>query len=438
MAEEAIYTLEKLEEIGGLKRRMNLSIRAEALDAEVRRRLARQQKKAKLPGFRPGRAPMQLIERKYGGEARSDASMELVRQGCNSALAEQELELATQVQLTEWNDQGQGQDLQAIAEFEVYPVFELTPLEKLEVESPKAQVEDGDVDKLLEDWQRQGTTYDPGEDEPRPAADGDRLKVKMQISSEASDQPQEQEIYVLVGGERFPEAVEKAFVGAVLDEEYQVKVEPADGPDAGAPTEYRFQVLEVAHPYVPSLEEMASTLEAEEGKSSVEVLKERARQSLDAQAQELSERQRRDAAFDALLEANISVPVPEGLIESERAALRESTATQLQMASDSFPDHLVDSIAEQAERRVRFSILLRGLVREHQLDVDEADVRALMESEASRYGERAEAFRNWAGSNADYQRQVRGRALEQSAVKLLLDKAKVTERAVPLAEMQQQ
>ena len=446
MLDESVYQVKSLKDLKGLHRRMKLGVKAGAFDAEVGRRLKQQQKKAKLSGFRPGKAPLPVIERTYGAGIRSDAAMELVRQASLGALDKKGLELATQMQVTDLVPPAAGKDLAATVEFEVYPTFKLAPLKKIELQKQVAEITEEDLQQLLESWQQQSVTYDAREaDDPSQAQsqDGDRLQLRMQLRALAESQPEEepkaQEIYALVGGGRFPSELEEVLPGLCVGDERQVRVQPPAQEGEGAPPapmEYSFQVLQVEKPYVPSLQEMAASLESEDGKSGIELLKERATDYLRQQSETLTANKLQQAALQGLAEANAKVPLPEGLVANETDMLTQSTCERYNLEPDSLPEAAVKDIAEQARSRVHLSILLRQMTKEHELQPADSDMQELIAADASRYGDQAEGFHKWALGNRDYLRQVQARAIERAAVTAIVAQGKITEQALSLEELQ--
>ena len=442
MLDESVYQVKSLKDLKGLHRQMKLGVQAGTFDAEVSKRLKQQQKKAKLSGFRPGKAPLPVIERTYGAGIRSDAALELVRQASLGALDKKGLELATQMQVTDLVPPAAGKDLAATVEFEVYPTFKLSPLKKIELQKQVAEITEDDLQQLLESWQQQAVTYDARE-EGAPSQDGDRLQLRMQLSplaqSQLEEEPKAQEIYALVGGGHLPSELEEVLPGLCVGDERQVRVQPPAQEGEGAapdPMDYSFQVLQVEKPYAPSLQEMAASLESEDGKSGVELLKERAKDYLRQQSEALTENKLQQAALQGLAEANAKVPLPEGLVANETDLLTQSTCERYNLEPDSLPEAAVKDIAEQAKSRVQLSILLRQMTKEHELQPADSDMQELIAADANRYGDQAEGFHKWALGNKDYLRQVGARAIERAAVAAIVAEGKITEQALSFEELQ--
>src|SRR5713101_9224301 len=157
------------------RRELELEIPApdvEKASEKVARDLA---KVARVPGFRPGKAPLTLIRRRFAEDIRGEVLQSLVPEQIEKALSDKKMSLVTRPQLeqVDWVEGG-GVKFRAI--FEVLPEFELGDYKNLEVEVPKVEITDADVEKAIEEMRERGATYVPVE--ARAIADGDFAVVK--------------------------------------------------------------------------------------------------------------------------------------------------------------------------------------------------------------------------------------------------------------------
>lgn len=441
------YQVSGLTKLEGLNRRLRLKLYAQCVGDEVELRMQQKQKQVRLPGFRQGKAPIRLVQQRYGPEIRARSALDLLRQACVEMLEKEKMTLAGNLKITEMEDS--GEDVSATVDFEIYPVFKLSPLKKLKLERAKVELTEEDLEELLKSWQQQGVTYELG-DAGVLSSEGDRLQLRMRVRQvgEKEGDASAREFHVRVGDGRFPPKVEAALVGVSVGDHREVLVaapapavagaEAATDGDEQPMLEYQFEVLEVAHPHEATLETMAASLEVEEGKSPLAVMRERGREYLQQQGEELAQRKLQDEAFAALLAANAKVPLPVVLVDSERSALEVAARRQLNIPAPSpLAEAVLKDIEEQALRRVRLSVLLRNLESEYGTEVVTEDVNALLEEEAQRYGQQAAAFREWAASNPEYLQKLRGMAFEKSAVKTILDNSQVAAKAVSLGQLRE-
>ena len=137
----------QLETLGNLERRLDIALPLTDIDAEVQKRLARVARTAKIAGFRPGKAPLKMVERNYGASVREDVLGEQVQLGFSKAVAEQKLRVAgyPRFEPAADNDPAAG-EFKFSATFEVYPELTLGSLDGKEVEKAVCEVSDAEID----------------------------------------------------------------------------------------------------------------------------------------------------------------------------------------------------------------------------------------------------------------------------------------------------
>ncbi len=138
-----------VENTSALERRMTIGVPAERIETEVNKRLQQTARKAKIPGFRPGKVPMSVIRQRYEDGARQEALGDLIQATFYEAVVEQKLNPAGAPSV-EPKTFEKGKDLEYIATFEVFPEFTVAGFESISVERLSADVADSDLDKMLE------------------------------------------------------------------------------------------------------------------------------------------------------------------------------------------------------------------------------------------------------------------------------------------------
>ena len=149
-----------LESQTGLARSLRVQIPAERIDQAVSERIKRIAAKAKLPGFRPGKAPMKVIEAQYRDSARYEVMNDLVRDTYPEALDKAQLQPAGYPRFEIVGDSPAG--FEYTAHFDVYPEITLDKLETLAVSRPVVEITEADVDRLLAAAEHLGGHVRPG------------------------------------------------------------------------------------------------------------------------------------------------------------------------------------------------------------------------------------------------------------------------------------
>ena len=133
---------------GGLLRQMRVRVPAERLTSAMNDRLKKIAGRARIPGFRPGKAPFRVVQQQYGESARLEAINEIVRGTYVEAVGKAGVHPASPPQFQVTSERP-GEPLEYVASFEVYPEVKLNPLSELQVERPRAEITAADIDKLI-------------------------------------------------------------------------------------------------------------------------------------------------------------------------------------------------------------------------------------------------------------------------------------------------
>jgi len=184
---------------------------------------------ARVPGFRPGKAPVTLIQRRFADEIKGEVLESLLPEFLSKALQEQKLIPVNQPEVDQVNFADDG-PVKFRATFEVLPEFELGDYKDLEIEVEEIQVGDAEIDKAIEELRERAATYAPVEG--RPIQDGDYAQIKL-IGKTAEGEPvQADNVMCHVGAEETLESFTTNLRGANVGETKQFEAKyPDDYPD---------------------------------------------------------------------------------------------------------------------------------------------------------------------------------------------------------------
>src|ERR1043166_10271528 len=168
------------------RRELELEIPAEDV-AKATERVAKEIARiARVPGFRPGKAPVSLIKLRFADDIKGEVLQSLVPEKVEKAVAEQKLSPVSQPQVKKL-DCNEGQPLKFRAVFEVLPEFELGPYKGLEIELPAMDVTDADVAKALEETRERAAAFAPVEG--RTVENGDFVQLKLIGTPDGQGEP---------------------------------------------------------------------------------------------------------------------------------------------------------------------------------------------------------------------------------------------------------
>jgi len=146
-----------LETLGPLERKLNLAVSLSEVTQQVERRLRDMARTVRMPGFRPGKVPMKMIERSYGMQVQGEVLSDVVSKAFSDAVSEHQLRIAGQPRISPSEGAAEEGTAAFTAEFEVYPEIALRGPETLEVERVSCEVGEAEVDNSLEILRKQRT-----------------------------------------------------------------------------------------------------------------------------------------------------------------------------------------------------------------------------------------------------------------------------------------
>ena len=421
-----------VEATSALERRMTVGVPAARIESAVDKSLQQTARRAKVPGFRPGKVPMSVIRQRYEGAARQEALGDLIQETFYEAVVEQKLNPAGAPSI-EPKVFEKGKDLEYVATFEVFPEIKLAGFEGIAVERPQAEVGDADVDTMLDVLRKQNTRFEAVE---RAAENGDQITIDFvgKIDGEAFAGGSAKGVPLVLGSGRMIPGFEDALVGVKAGEERVIN--PAFPEDyqnldlAGKTAEFTVNVTAVAAPALPELNDAFFALfGVKEG--GLEGFRAEVRMNMERELRQAIKTKVKNQVMEGLLETN-PVEVPKALVADEVNRLRVQAVQQFggNIKPENLPAELFE---EQAKRRVVLGLIIAEVVKQNELKPDETRVRALIEEMASAYQE-PEQVVAWYLKNEKQLNEVRSVVLEEQVVDTVLGKAKVTDKSVSYEE----
>lgn len=421
-----------VENTSALERRMTIGVPAERIETEVNKRLQQTARRAKVPGFRPGKVPMSVIRQRYEDSARQEALGDLIQATFYEAVVEQKLNPAG-APAVEPKVFEKGKDLEYIATFEVFPEFAVAGFESINVERLSAEVADADLDNMLEILRKQNVRFEAAD---RAAANEDQLNIDFvgKIDGEAFAGGSAQGTQLVLGSGRMIPGFEDGLVGAKAGEERVLTLTfPEDYQNldlAGKAAEFTVTVNSVSAPTLPELNE-AFFNQFGIKETGLEGFRTEVRKNMERELRQAIKTKVKNQVMDGLLAAN-PIEVPKALLENEVNRLRVQAVQQFggNIKPDQLPAELFE---EQAKRRVVLGLIVAEVVKANELKPDEARVRELIQEMASAYQE-PEQVVAWYYKNDQQLNEVRSVVLEEQVVDTVLQKASVTDKAVSYEE----
>ena len=420
-----------VETTSGLERRLTVGVPADRVDTAVDKRLQEAARNVRLPGFRPGKVPMRVMQQRFGAGVRQEVLGEVISQSFQEAVISENLRPAGQPSI-EARKMDVGQDVEYTATFEVFPTVEVSTLDDLSVEKPVADVTDADIDDIVEVFRKQQGKLVTAE---RAAAEGDTVVIDFEgfRDGEAFEGGAGEGTSLELGSGRMIPGFEDGLVGASAGEEKVLKLTfPEDYQNedlAGADVEFKVQVKEVQElELAPVDAALFAQYGLEEGTE--EEFRAEVKQNMERELRNAIEASVKNQVMDAVVAAHDDLELPASLIAQEVNAMRQqmfqqfgSGAPQDMDLSSVLPDEM---FSEQAERRVKLGLVVAEMIGQFELTAEPAKVREAIEDIASTYQDPEEVI-NWYYSENEQLAGIESRVLEDAVVEKLLSTAAIAE-----------
>ncbi|RKF21070.1 trigger factor [Altericroceibacterium spongiae] len=427
----------------GLKRGYTVTIPAGDIEARIDSEVKKVAPQVRMPGFRPGKVPANLVRKMHGEALHSDALNNAVRESVDELMREKKLRPALQPQVDLGTDYEQGKDAELSVELEILPEIEAPSIEGLKLEKLNVPVADEALDEALEKLAENQKSYRDAA-KTKKAGDGDQLIIDFagSIDGEEFEGGKAEGAALVIGSGQFIPGFEEQLVGSKTGEEKTITVTfPEDYPAEhlkGKDAQFAITVQQVKVPTETKIDEdFAKNL----GVDDLETLKNILRGQLEQETANLTRTQMKRQLLDKLA-ADHDFPVPPSMVDAEFDQIWQQL--QQEASREENPEEAMKEIESEkddyrkiAERRVRLGLLLSEIGQANGVEVTQQEMQMLMQQAAQQYRpEDRQRFFEYIQREPMAQAQLRAPLYEDKVVDFLFEQAEVTERDVTREELE--
>ncbi len=425
-----------LETLEGLNRTLTVELPIEDFNNKVDAVLQKMASQATIDGFRKGKAPISILRQRFGGNAKNDATNEIVGETLGQALEEAKVAPAHQPALTKVDADSDKVFTYAVS-FEVFPEVEVADFAKLEIEQSEVKISKADEKSTMDGLQEQQTEF---KSVKRKSKAGDKLTVNFTglIDGEAFEGGSAEGFSLVLGKGTMIPGFEDGVTDVAAGKSTSLELtfpEDYNAPQlAGKDVVFEIDVVEVASPKAPKLDDAFAK---KFGEDSMEALsksvKEQMRSEIDGRLHNLN----KDAIFKALLEAN-DFAVPQASVAQEAESLKQDMESRMQqqgMDPKSAGNLDAAMFNGEAERRVKLGLLVSKIASDNKLEATPEQIDAKLEEMSQAYGENAQQMIDYYKSNPQMLQSIELLVVEKLVMDLVLEAAKVTKINKKFAEV---
>ncbi|MGH7034124.1 MAG: trigger factor [Stellaceae bacterium] len=429
----------------GLKHEMTVVVEAADIERRVTDRLNEIGRSIRLPGFRPGKVPLNVLRKRYGSSVVGEVLERTVSDSSTEAMRERNLRPALQpkVEIVSFNE---GQDLQYKLAVEVLPQIDLGNFAELELERLKPEVPEEEIDRALERIAKQQRKSDVVD---RAAAMGDIVAMDFVGSVGGVEFPggSAKDYALELGTGSFVPGFEDQLVGIKAGEERTVDIIfPADyGNEELAGKAASFKVTAKSVKAIAS-QPIDDSLAAAIGMENLAALRQVVRERIERDYQGLARQKLKTALLDRLAERH-HFAVPQGMIDIELETIWRQYQAQRERAKQTGSGEGGETEAEKdeasvkaeykdiAERRVRLGLVLAEVGSKNNITVAQDEINRAMAEEARRFPGQERHVIEYYRNNPGAIDGLRAPIYEDKIIDFILELAQVNERPVPLGEL---
>ncbi len=425
-----------VETISNLERRMTVQIPKDKLDQEVKARLQKLKGRAKIQGFRPGKVPMNVIEKRYGGQVKQEVMGDLIQSSYIEAVQQEKLRPAGMPHIQPVENADEQTEMSFTATFEVYPEISVTGLDSIKIEKPSVEIGDEDIDQMLDTIRSQRKVWKSAE---REAKEGDQITIDFEgyINGELFEGGAAKGHTLELGSKRMIPGFEDQLIGIKTGEERTIKVtfpENYHSKDlAGAEAEFKVVAHKVEESELPVVDDaFAESFGIKEG--GVQAFRDQIKENMQREADNKVKSVVKEQVMAGILEKN-PLELPRVLVDSEVDSLMQQQRQSLGISEgNQMPDIDPKIFENQARRRVSLGLILIELVKQNDMKVEPAKLRETIEEMASGY-ERPEEVIKYYYSDKNRLADIENLVLENQVVEWVETQASVTEKKTTFKDL---
>ena len=375
-----------VETLSPVRRELAIEMSAEEAAETYEEMTAVYASRAKLPGFRPGKAPVDIVLQKFGHDIEHEVIDHLVPEGLHRALEQNAIRAVGIPSVRDVSYQA-GEPLRFTAVVETWPEFELPVYKKLKLKKRDESVSEEDLDRTIEDLRRKQAEYLPVEN--RAVQNGDYVSGRIQGRDLKSKRLMPSEKVVLMAGHPNNDpALNANLPGLRPGEEKAFEYEyPADFPNkkfAGKTIAYTLKVESVREMVLPEVnEEFAKRL----GEETLTAVRDKVRAELLSMKRQAVRRETSQEAIQAVIDKS-EITLPESVVEEEMEVVLKNIASQLprRNVTREEAEAIRAQARQQAEQNLKEHLIIRKIAQAEGFTVNEEDVDAEIKTIAESNG----------------------------------------------------
>jgi trigger factor len=427
---------------------LTVEIPVERVSDEYDRVFREIQKNAKIDGFRKGKVPLNIIEKRYYDNAGGQVAENLVKETVWEAMSEKKVAPISQP-VYDFDSIQRDEPFTYRAVFETPPTVELGKYKAIPAEQRTCKITDEDVQDEIDSMREKQAESTPRAQDDARVEMGDLVSLKMarvdDVPEEETDSLEFKDYNIVVGKSREKARIDDELVGMKSGEEKDITVKyPKDyhiEEVAGQKVTYRVKVQTISEMNLPPLDDEFAKKAGYESKDD---MFQKTREYMETFVEDRTKNEARNQIVKTIIE-NSTFDIPETMIENEMESMFKRTQERIGLQHDNMdefarmlgmePEDFRGHLREDAERTVKTTLVLREIASQEELSVDEERYREVIQTLAMRNNRSEEEIEKMIEDN-DSRKSIEGELLVDRALEYVYEEGKIKKlKPIPLVEL---
>ena len=428
---------ETIEKISSIERKVKGLVSISPLQGEISQRFIELTRTARVSGFRPGKVPLDVIEKQYGADIKAEIYAKAIEMKFGEIVNINNLRVAGMPDIQHAPLEKVNDDFEFTATFEVFPEFKLESFKSSKVEKKSVEISKSDVKKTIDVLIKQRAIF---ESVDRASKLGDQILVQLQsfINNEQIESTGEQSLEFVLGDSKRIKAVDDQLVGIKAGEkkEFEVKYPKDHDPAqlANQNVKYQINLIEVREVKLPEIDSnFAKSLGVDSG--DIELMKEEIKMSLNQEVEKRVKADLKKQVFQLLVESH-EMEIPKSLISMELNRMMQSTYDNLKKQGADMKEVKLERamFEESAIRTCKLRIVLASLVDANKLEASEAQIKSKVEEFATNFDD-TEKAKKWFYDDPKRLDEPTALSTEDNVVEWFLKECKIESKKISFDEI---
>lgn len=438
-------------ETKGLKTNLNVLVKKQEIDKKIEERVVELQKTVNIKGFRPGKAPINLLKKQFAQALYGEVLEKILQDNTYQALNDNKIKPASQPKI-EIKSSGEDKDLEYTISVEKTPDIKKIELEKINLTDYKLKIEKKDLEErinLLAEGQKKYINKNEGE----KSIKGDLVVFDFEatVNGKAFDGNKGEKVQIILGKELFIKGFDEQILGCKANEKVNVKINlPENYPNkelANKTAIFNCKILDVKKSESVVIDDQFAKNLGAKDLSDLKILLEK---QLSKEQSSITETIVRKEILD-YLDENCKFDLPEDLVKNEQEIVKHSFIHEKAHKDEPHDDHKhghdhsnikltkeeEEDILDISRRRVKLALVLNQIGEDYKIQVTTQELQQELQKQMSMYPGQEKQIRDYYQKNPSEITRLRGPIYEDKIVELVKSKAKVIVKEVNKKELEE-